>query len=90
MFTSSIWTLFLLSDLFPNPHVKCFRHALALDERRVKFRPNVCNEMTVDREQELDVDLPELKEIGQSTRDEWQYIHPDREQADVKEVWFAG
>ena len=75
-----------------NYSVKCFRHALALDERRTRFRPNVWCELTEDREQELDIDLPAPDEIDKTLaiRDEWQYSPPERDHADVKEVWFAG
>ena len=73
-----------------NYSVKCFRHALALDERRTRFRPNVWGEQTVGREQELDVDFPIEWEINQSKRDGWQYTAPERNHADVKEVWFTG
>ncbi|KAF8723155.1 hypothetical protein AX14_009515 [Amanita brunnescens Koide BX004] len=80
-----------------NYSVKCFRHALALDERRTRFRPNVWSELTVEREQELDIDLPAPKEPDLAapngilgTRDDWEYSPPERDHADVKEVWFAG
>jgi hypothetical protein len=61
------------------------------------------SELTVEREQELDVDLPipeeaDLHDIlapmeinrSPATRDDWQYSPPERDHADVKEVWFAG
>ena len=73
-----------------NYSVKCFRHALALDERRARFRPNVWGEQTLDREQELDVDLLADWELHRSDTNSWQYTAPDRDHADVKEVWFAG
>ncbi|KAF8630027.1 hypothetical protein AX15_003142 [Amanita polypyramis BW_CC] len=73
-----------------NYAVKVFRHALALDERRVRFRPNVWSELTPEREQELDVDLPDPDPIDNSDRNNWRYNPPNRDHADVKEVWFAG
>ena len=74
-----------------NYSVKCFRHALALDERRVRFRPNMWAEQTADNEQELDVDFPVPKvDIAKREHNEWEYVPPDRNHADVKEVWFAG
>jgi hypothetical protein len=104
--------------LFPETHpytsinysVKCFRQALALDERRTRFHPDVWLE---DRGQELGTDLPAVtdlpppgvtdlppKEIDPrlgtddrchyTLRDIWQYTPPERDHADVKEVWFAG
>ena len=75
-----------------NYAVKTFRHALALDERRVRFRPNVWSEVTPEREQELDVDLSEPDGILDDAqgRDNWKYKPPKRDFADVKEVWFAG
>lgn len=74
-----------------NYGIKTFRHALALDERRARFRPNVWSELTPDREQELDVDIPEPEGIPHdANRDEWTYVPPNRDFADVEEVWFAG
>ena len=72
-----------------NYSIKHFRHALALDERSAWFRPNVWSEATVD-EQEMDADFPITWEVEQGKRDEWQYAAPERDHADVKEVWFAG
>ena len=72
-----------------NYGVKHFRHALALDECRVGYRPNLWSELTVEREQDLDIDLPAPDEID-VIRNEWQYSPPKRDHADVKEVWFAG
>ena len=70
--------------------MKHFRHALALDERRARFRPNVWNEPTLEREQELDVDEPDVKSPDKVSRDDWVYEPPDRDVCDVKEVWFSG
>lgn len=70
--------------------MKHFRHALALDERRARFRPNVWNEPTLEREQELDVDEPNVVFPGPGSRDDWVYTPPDRNVCDVKEVWFSG
>lgn len=71
-----------------NYAVKTFRHALALDERRARFRPNTWNEPTLEREQELDVD--ELPPDSSVPRDEREYVPLDRNIVDVEEVWFAG
>jgi len=74
-----------------NYAVKHFRHALALDEHRARFRPNVWNEPTLEREQELDVDEPDVKLWGPGeSRDDWVYEPPDRNVCDVEEVWFLG
>ncbi|KAF8332492.1 hypothetical protein F5887DRAFT_45647 [Amanita rubescens] len=93
-----VWDTVSSVGIIPQTHpytsmnygVKCFRHALALDERRARFRPNVWGEQTVDREQELDVDIPINWEVDRTIRDGWQYKAPTRDHADVKEVWFAG
>ncbi|KAF8343554.1 hypothetical protein F5887DRAFT_1075671 [Amanita rubescens] len=54
-------------------------------ERHARFRPNLWNELTPDREQ-LDVDIPDPKPISDDpTRDEWKYEAPDRDFADVQE-----
>jgi uncharacterized protein (DUF2235 family) len=73
-----------------NYAVKYFRHALALDERRARFRPNVWNEPTLEREQELDVDVPDVEFPAAGSRDDWTYKPPNRDVCDVKEVWFSG
>jgi uncharacterized protein (DUF2235 family) len=73
-----------------NYAVKYFRHALALDERRARFRPNVWNEPTLEREQELDVDEPDIESPPTGYRDDWTYKPPNRDICDVKEVWFSG
>ncbi|EPQ54047.1 hypothetical protein GLOTRDRAFT_139460 [Gloeophyllum trabeum ATCC 11539] len=68
-------------------NVTTFRHALALDERRARFRPNIWGEPTV-REEVLDHDIQiELPEPDK--RDDWVYEPIDRG-VDVKEVWFSG
>lgn len=76
-----------------NYGVKYFRHALALDERRARFRPNVWDEATLEREQDLDVDEPAFKferHLDKMDTDEGRYEPPDRSLCDVLEVWFAG
>ena len=75
-----------------NYAVKTFRHALALDERRARFRPNVWTEPTLDRQQDLDFDDPEVEFPPQkmSEREQWEYNAPERDFVDVEEVWFAG
>jgi uncharacterized protein (DUF2235 family) len=69
-----------------NDGVKVFRHALALDECRARFRPNIWDEPAAFRE-ELDDD-PDIPQRGTISRDEWVYQPPTL--TDVKEVWFAG
>lgn len=56
-------------------HVRYFRHALALDERRVKFLPEYVHEGLSHRPDES----PFQGQEG-----------PERCSADIKEVWFAG
>ncbi|KAG6827102.1 hypothetical protein H0H92_013214 [Tricholoma furcatifolium] len=75
-----------------NTHVKYFRHALALDEHRVRFKPNFWNRPTPEQTQ-LGVQrgqMPRSKPKVQTTRDfEKQYSHGEYV-TDVEEVWFAG
>ncbi|GLB44632.1 putative uncharacterized alpha/beta hydrolase domain (DUF2235) [Lyophyllum shimeji] len=94
-----VWDTVSSVGIIPRSHpytsvnyaVKHFRHALALDERRARFRPNVWNEPTLEREQELDVDEPDIEFPGQNaSRDDWVYTPPSRDVCDVQEVWFAG
>jgi len=68
--------------------VKCFRHALALDECRARFRPNVWKEPSVAKE-ELEPRV-EVNRRGTTPRDDWVYDPPEHIVTDVKEVWFAG
>ena len=74
-----------------NYGVKCVRHALALDEHRAKFRADMWCEPALGRGHELDIDLPipERKE-QEAISEHWEYEPPERDYADVKEVWFAG
>ncbi|KZT22378.1 hypothetical protein NEOLEDRAFT_1097787 [Neolentinus lepideus HHB14362 ss-1] len=68
-------------------NVKTFRHALALDEHRTRFRPNIWGEPTVREEvldHDIDINLPPAHE-----RDKWVYEPVDRK-VDIKEVWFSG
>ncbi|KAG6864427.1 hypothetical protein C0991_009579 [Blastosporella zonata] len=94
-----VWDTVSSVGIIPRSHpytsvnyaVKHFRHALALDERRARFRPNVWNEPTLEREQELDVDEPDVEFPGaEVSRDDWVYTPPDRDICDVREVWFSG
>ena len=62
-----------------NYAVKTFRHALALDERRARFRPKTWCEATLERELDLDVDEPDFT-----------YKPLECSLADVEEVWFSG
>lgn len=94
-----VWDTVSSVGIIPRSHpytsvnyaVQHFRHALALDERRARFRPNFWCEPTPGREQELDVDEHSIKipEPGAS-RENWSYSPPDRDICDVQEVWFAG
>ncbi|KAG6876661.1 hypothetical protein C0993_001437 [Termitomyces sp. T159_Od127] len=76
-----------------NTHVKYFRHALALDEHRVRFKPNFWNRPTP-HEVNLGVrkgQMPRPKPKRQTTRDfEKAYTHGMEHATDVEEVWFAG
>ena len=73
-----------------NYAVKTFRHALALDERRARFRPKTWYEATLERELDLDVDEPDVVPRGNTLRDDWVFTPSKRDLADVKEVWFSG
>ncbi|KAF8079272.1 hypothetical protein FPV67DRAFT_1691876 [Lyophyllum atratum] len=76
-----------------NTHVKYFRHALALDEHRVRFKPNFWNRPTPD-EIQLGVQkghMPRPKPKAKTTRDfERQYTHGGDHTTNIEEVWFAG
>ncbi|KAG6856117.1 hypothetical protein H0H87_007331 [Tephrocybe sp. NHM501043] len=76
-----------------NTHVKYFRHALALDEHRVRFKPNLWNRPTPE-EVELGLKkghMPRPKPKSQTTRDfEKQFSHGGEHLTDIEEVWFSG
>jgi hypothetical protein len=71
-----------------NDGVKVFRHALALDECRARFRPSVWGEPLSVRE-EMDYDpLIEQPPGDVEERNGWVYEPPPI--TNIKEVWFAG
>lgn len=81
-----------------NTHVKHFRHALALDERRVRFKPNFFNRPTPE-EVELGLKWGQKESSKskkgpqrQKTKRAWekQYASNGLHSTDVEEVWFAG
>jgi len=58
----------------PNPSIKTVRHAVSLDEHRVRFQPYLC-----EPKQQEDPGTPELKgTVG------------TRSATDILEVWFSG
>lgn len=78
-----------------NSHVKHFRQALALDEHRIRFKPNFFNRSTPE---EVELGLkwgqgqqsekkrgPRLKRVWET-----QYTSQGLHVTDVEEVWFAG
>ncbi|KAL0575790.1 hypothetical protein V5O48_006188 [Marasmius crinis-equi] len=81
-------------------HVKYIRHAIALDERRVRFKPDLLEEQPKDQQHpELPSGAmpkakpePVHKKFGsESNRDlEWQHPGDGVPDANVEEVWFAG
>ncbi|KAF9002750.1 hypothetical protein BDQ17DRAFT_1390688 [Cyathus striatus] len=81
-----------------NTHVKHFRHALALDEHRVRFTPNFFNRPTpMELEHGLkwgEFHKATANKPGQrrkTMRDlEKQYSQGGEHLTDVEEVWFAG
>ncbi|GLB43692.1 putative uncharacterized alpha/beta hydrolase domain (DUF2235) [Lyophyllum shimeji] len=76
-----------------NNHVKYFRHALALDEHRVRFKPNFWNRPTPEDVQRGIPKgyMPRPKPKPKTTRDfERQYSHGGEYTTDIEEVWFAG
>ncbi|KAF9055647.1 hypothetical protein BJ165DRAFT_1412195 [Panaeolus papilionaceus] len=80
-----------------NTHVKHFRHAIALDEHRVRFKPNFFNRPTPE-EIALGLKWGEHREkLAQKPHRrktlrelERQYTHDGRHVTDVEEVWFTG
>ncbi|KAG8980681.1 hypothetical protein FRB90_007544, partial [Tulasnella sp. 427] len=73
-----------------NTTIKTFRHALALDERRVRFQPNLWHR-EADDETAARKD-PEHASLGRRFKPVADVVNDDvREfKTDVQEVWFAG
>lgn len=79
-----------------NTHVKHFRHALSLDEHRVRFKPNFFNRPT-HKEIELGLKWGEMRTLRakphrrKTLRElERQYTQGGSHFTDLEEVWFAG
>lgn len=84
-----------------NSVIKTFRHAVALDERRAKFQPNLYNRAT-EEEKELGTKKGEMPKAGarhvmnkQDTSKEAKYdlariSGHHHQETDVLEVWFSG
>ncbi|KAK7036089.1 DUF2235 domain-containing protein [Favolaschia claudopus] len=83
-----------------NTIVRTFRHALSLDERRAKFKPNLWNRPD-DREKTLSI--TDQKMARESCKDhshvshahkqrhvERRYSRDRAEPTDIEEVWFSG
>ncbi|KAF8716690.1 hypothetical protein AX14_012240 [Amanita brunnescens Koide BX004] len=93
-----VWDTVSSVGIIPQPHpyssihycAKYVRHALSLDETRCRFRPDLWCEVTSESEQDLDLYVPKLQDDGNTKRDDWEYTPPNRDRADVKEVWFSG
>ena len=71
-------------------HVCCFGHALALDERRIKYLPEyayggggILDDEYHDREWDSRRNKPRNEDGGAGGSERTQYEH-------IKEVWFAG
>ncbi|THH27339.1 hypothetical protein EUX98_g6851 [Antrodiella citrinella] len=75
-----------------NNSIKHLRHALALDERRIKFLPSYC----VDPKREMKKKSRQLVADGQNEGVSAQKLYEDMinqeagQMTDVQEVWFAG
>ncbi|KAF9461946.1 hypothetical protein BDZ94DRAFT_1166859 [Collybia nuda] len=77
-----------------NTHVRYFRHALALDERRVRFKPNFWVRFAPGEPERgtKHGDMPRSKSHEEKTLRELerQYTDGGEYTTDVEEVWFAG
>lgn len=83
-----------------NTHVKHFRQALALDEHRVRFKPNFFNRPTPEevelglkwgqKETSRAKNKPQNRPQRQKTMLERRYARGGLHMTDVEEVWFAG
>ena len=69
-----------------NNGIRHLRHALALDERRIKFLPSYC----VDPAKKKQKKNPKKPERSKSKHFEDQINAKDSHTSDVLEVWFSG
>ncbi|KAF4596087.1 hypothetical protein EYR38_007461 [Pleurotus pulmonarius] len=80
-----------------NTIVRTFRHAVALDERRAKFKPNLWNRPS-NKEQTLSMSDRNRKAHKKHAHDktprlkalERKYTKDHTRQTDIEEVWFSG
>lgn len=72
-----------------NNGIRHLRHALALDERRIKFLPNYCVDPVKNREKKPDA-RPGNKHRSLSKEYEDMVNEEDHQLTDVLEVWFPG
>jgi len=82
---------------YSNKSIKTFRHALSLDERRVRFKPSSWYRPTChDLEQGVKKnEMPRSTPHHRHTRAGWlahheHYFSEPHPETDVEEVWFAG
>ncbi|KAI0091262.1 hypothetical protein BDY19DRAFT_1086277 [Irpex rosettiformis] len=76
-----------------NNSIRHLRHALALDERRIKFLPSYCVEPKKKARNGLQGDTdspPPLRRISSDAKRYEDAINSQERATDVKEVWFAG
>ncbi|EJT99648.1 hypothetical protein DACRYDRAFT_17303 [Dacryopinax primogenitus] len=66
--------------------IRVFRHAVSLDERRCKFKANLC-ELSCSRCMEIRMRNAKLSETEE---DDIKSLECDEPHTDVEEVWFAG
>lgn len=72
-----------------NNGISHLRHALALDERRIKFLPNYCVDPIKKREKKL-ITIPGHAKRSLSKEYENMVNEEDHQLTDVLEVWFPG
>ncbi|QRW21259.1 choline transport protein [Rhizoctonia solani] len=69
--------------------IRVFRHAVALDEHRAKFQPNLWGRSTESEEKLGEAGKKKVYHRQKSKSGVWSYVYGGH-QTDVKEVWFAG
>jgi len=74
-----------------NTIVRTFRHAMALDERRAKFKVNLWNRPN-DEEQTLSISDQKPQRVRHTKKQHYddRYVRDPTQPTDVEEVWFAG
>ncbi|TFK65954.1 hypothetical protein BDN72DRAFT_900254 [Pluteus cervinus] len=78
------------STSFSSLGIKFFHHALALDERRIRFTPELWNKPKLYVFQDLHDSTALSPSSLKKQENQWIFSPSNSSQCDIEEVWFAG